>query len=259
MFDFSKKALGLVHTTARPNARRLSDIVTAGAIAPITRGVNYHAAADLIGDLGNDRYRCCVEAGVYRIAQLRVANALKSSWTPSVSAVLNLYSALTGFNPNAPASDNGTDVPTAMSRWATTGLNGLQVADEIQATVTIDPKDIASLQCAIQWFCAVGLSFALPKAAITASVWDVPTSGVDSPEGQPGGWGMHFAPSGRFDTHGNFYIITWGEEVPVTSAFIQAYAVAADTNISQTWLSASGQSPPSLNLTQPVVKLATLA
>ena len=73
---------------------------------------------------------------------------------------------------------------------------------------------------------------------------------------------MHFAPSGRFDIDGNFYVVTWGEEVPVSTAFIQAYAVAADTGVSQTWLSASGKSPPGLNLAQlgtAAVNLAKLA
>ncbi len=264
MFDFSTKKCGLVHTPARPNASPLSSIVGAGAIATPAQGINYHAAANLAGDdLGNGQCGCCVEAGMFRMAQLRMANAWRSSWTPNAGAVLNLYTALTGFDPNNPATNNGTDVPTAMGWWAQKGLNlGLQAADVMWPHVTVDPHDIAELQCAIQWFCAVGFSFALPTSAIAAAVWDVPASGVDSPEGRPGGWGMHLAPSGRFDLNGNFYVITWGQEVPVTPAFIQTYAVAADTGVSQTWLSASGQSPLGLNLSQldaAAVNLATLA
>ncbi len=263
MFDFSNKTLGLVHVAARLNARRLTDIVAPGAITLPTQNVNYHAAANLTGDLANNLFGCCVEAGMFRMAQIRMANAWKSTWTPQADAVLKLYSALTGFSQSVPASDNGTDVPTAMSWWAQHGLDlGLQSPDVLWPHVTVDHQNMAELQCAIDWFGGVGFSFALPKSAMNAATWDVPASGVDSPDGQPGGWGMHFAPSGRFDIDGNFYVVTWGEEVPVTTAFIQAYAVAADTGVSQTWLSASGKSPPGLTLAQlgtAAVNLAKLA
>jgi hypothetical protein len=121
-----------------------------------------------------------------------------------------------------------------MQWWAQHGLDlGLQEPDVSWPHLSVNTKNIAELQYAIEWFCAVGLSFALPSSAKSGTRWDVPASGVDSPEGRPGSRGVHFAPAGRFDVNCNFYVITWGEEVPVTPAFIEAYAVAADTGVSQ--------------------------
>ena len=145
MFDFSNKTLGLVHVAARLNASRLADIVAPGAITQPTQSVNYHAAANLSGDLANNLFGCCVEAGMFRMAQIRMANAWKSTWTPQADAVLSLYSALTGFSQSNPASDNGTDVPTAMSWWAQHGLDlGLQSPDVLWPHITVDHQNMAA-------------------------------------------------------------------------------------------------------------------
>lgn len=252
MTDHSRNKLGLVHTNGRPFAARLFDIVDPKALQETsTAEVNYHTGLTLGNALGNDKFGCCVEAGMYRMAQMRAHAAQGSAFTPVTPPILSLYTTLTGFNSKVPSTDTGTPVAPAMLYWAKTGLNlGLQAPDVQWPHITANLSKLAELKNAIDWFGGLGISLALPKYAQTADVWDVSTAApVDSAAGRPGGWGMHFAPSGRFDGR-YIYIITWGVEVPVTPAFLSTYGVAADTGISQLWLSATGKSPPGLDLAQ---------
>lgn len=116
--------------------------------------------------------------------------------------------------------------------------------------VSVELLRAATVYAARQ-FGGVGISLALPIAAKTQTspLWDVPAAGVNSPQGQPGGLGSHFTPSGRWDGK-NLWLITWGVEVAMTPAFFVAYAIAVDTGVSPLWLSTLGMSPAGLDLSQ---------
>ena len=252
MIDHSTNKLGLVHTSERPGASRLSDIANPKALQePTAAEVNYHAGLTLGNALGNDTFGCCVEAGMYRMAQMRTHAAQGSAYTPVTPPVLALYTALTGFNRSVPSTDNGTQVAPAMQYWAKQGLDlGLQAPDVQWPHITANVAKIVEVKNAIDWFGGLGFSFALPNYVKTSLEWDISSAApVDSAAGRPGGWGMHFAPSGRFDGR-YFYIITWGIEVAITPAFLAVYAVAADTGLSKLWRSTSGKSPFGLNFDQ---------
>lgn len=240
--------LGLNHVIERPGAMALSAI--APSVKPAVQStVNYHAGMVLGDALGNDTCGNCVEAGAYRIAQMRTHAAQGSNWTPTAQEAVNLYSQVTGFNPHVAGSDKGTSVPDMMSWLAQRGLDmGLQAPDVQWPHVTINPEDVDEIRAGIDWFGGVGFSLALPNFVKTATdVWDVTPSLLASDAGTPGSWGGHWVPSGRFDGT-TFWAITWGEEVLVTLSFLRAYMMAVDTGVSPLWFDTYGKAPSGFDI-----------
>lgn len=132
--DFSTHALGLNHAPAW-GVQGLESLLPANALqAPIPRTVDWHRALLLdsypTDALGNSTYGCCVPAGTYRLAEIRMANAMGSRWRPDTAKVLALYSKVTGFDITTCQPDDGTDV-ASLQQWVwRNGLDlGLQAPD----------------------------------------------------------------------------------------------------------------------------------
>lgn len=176
------------------------------------------------GMLGNDQYGDCVWAGAAHETMLfnREANVTVDF---SQHNVLKDYSAVTGFNPHDPESDQGTDTRDAMKYRQKTGvLDAAGKRHTIGAYLAIDPKNLAHLYEAIYLFGAVGLGIQVPTTAqeqfTENKPWDVvPHASIE---------GGHYVPLVAKRSTVNFtpmpICITWGRQQPVTEAFLHKYA-----------------------------------
>jgi hypothetical protein len=172
------------------------------------------------GVLGNDKYGDCVFAGADHETMLW--NRLARHDVSFVEAnALADYSAVTGFNPNDPSTDQGTEVRAAMGYRRDTGLIAADgTRHKIDAYVSIDPKNWDMLIRSIWTFGAVGIGFAVPNSIwnqwSAGAVWDIVANdgGID---------GGHYVPMVGYPAVDQVTFITWGKRAVMTRAFYEKY------------------------------------
>jgi hypothetical protein len=197
---------------------------------------------------GNDLYGDCVFADCAHQEMLRTAN-VGTIVIPTTQQVLALYSAVTGFDPNNPYSDQGADEQTVVLYLTATGWLGRK----LYAHASLDPTQFDQIKWVVCLFGASRLGINLPASAINqfnaGQPWDyVAGSPLD---------GGHDVPVVRYDADGTIWVVTWGKLQPVTPAFMAAhyddgmpYVEEAHAELAFDWVNAAGASPSSLNLAQ---------
>jgi hypothetical protein len=194
---------------------KLATYLDTTALPPVPKSTSHRRAVAEWPMYGNDRYGDCVFAGAGHETQLWTALGGKPA-TPDEQAVLDAYSAVTGFDPRDPATDQGTVVLDALNWRRKVGLEG----HKLGAYVEIDPHRHSQFRRAIDLFVCVGLGVSLPIAAQDHDDWHYPIG--NGPDDEPGSWGGHYTPAIDFDAHGLF-VVTWGEVIRVSWAFIDRY------------------------------------
>lgn len=169
--------------------------------------------------LGNDRWGDCVFAGAGHETML--TNRLAGR---SVSFddrhVLADYGAVTGFNPDNPDTDRGTDVRQALKYRRATGVADAKGGrHRIGAYVSISAKDFDELMQAVYVFSAVGIGFEFPDSAMDqfnhGEPWDV----VDRATVEGG----HYVPVVGRASRNVGTCVTWGRRQTFTRAFYETY------------------------------------
>lgn len=172
------------------------------------------------GMLGNDDYGDCAIAGPCHQIMLATAEAGAAAQFDTKSALQN-YSAITGFDPNDPSTDQGTAIDDMARYWRHHGLvdaNG--TAHKITAYLDLTPGDTRELWLAA-WLLplGVGCGYDLPQSAVdqaqNGQIWDVV-------KGSPivGG---HYVPTLARPSSGMGLGISWGNPVPFTVRFYQTF------------------------------------
>jgi hypothetical protein len=170
--------------------------------------------------LGNDRYGDCVFAGAAH--ETMMTNHLaRRTVTFTDEAVLADYGAVTGFTPDNPASDQGTDVRDALKYRQKTGVvDGHGTRHKIGAYVALTPGDWDELMQAVYVFAAVGVGVEFPDSAMDqfdhGEPWDV----VDGARIEGG----HYIPCMGRSSVGVGGVVTWARRQSVTRAFYEKYA-----------------------------------
>lgn len=215
------------------------------------RGWEYAVPAGKLEMLGNDNYGICAEAGAMHFIQTETANA----GTPlhgTLQQTIDLYTILTGFDPNAllaadgsNPTDQGTDLLTVLQFWKKTGIqvtdaSGKVVTHKIDGWATLDTSSVAQMRYACDMFGGLYLGIQCPKSAIQDPsnwVWD-PSSPKE------GGHCINQTGQGGAGGH----IQSWGMSIPFTWEFAlntldESYAI-----ISPFWLNRQGKAPSGLDL-----------
>ena len=200
------------------------------------------------GIMGNDMYGDCTCADSGHQEMLRTANA-GTIWIPTTEDVLNLYSAITGFNPANPDSDQGADELSVIQYLTQTGFNGRKLS----GSANLDPTQLEQLRWAVCIFGASRLGVNLPQSAMDAfdagQPWDVTDDTAPA--------GGHDVPIVKYDADGTWWVVTWGKLWPVTQDFLLAcypdgtpYVEEAHAELAFDWVSEAGASPGKLDLSQ---------
>jgi hypothetical protein len=231
-------------------ARHLIDLGPAPSASPDWVSAVTKQSPDGWTMAGNDQYGDCVFADCAHQEMLRTANA-GTIWIPSTADVLALYSAVTGFNPSNPSTDNGADELTAIEYLTTSGWLGRK----LDAHAEIDPTNHDHVGWAVCLFGACRLGVNLPASAMdqfqAGKPWDyVGGSPLD---------GGHDVPVVLYKDGINsiLLIVSWGQLVEVTPAFMAAkyddgtpYVEEAHAELAFDWIRAVGTAPSNLNLEQ---------
>lgn len=170
--------------------------------------------------------------------------------TPTVMSdgeILGAYSAITGYSPSDPNSDQGANMLDVLNYWRKTGI-GAKV-DKIAAFTALDMGKLLEMQLAVSLFgnCYIGVNMPI-SAQSQEDLWDVvPDDG--SGNSQAGSWGGHCIPIVGYEP-GKLAIVTWGKLIKMTEAFYLTYCEEAYAVLSQDWIASSGNSPSGFDLVQ---------
>lgn len=203
-----------------------------------TTGWGMQPSSKNYGMLGNDRWGDCVIAG--GMHESIVLNTEAGNPVPRFTMVdaQDEYTAITGFNPNDPSTDQGTDVQAAAAYRQKIGYrDSTGKRHKIVAYLAVNADD-------------------LPLAAYTlgAAGWglNVPGSAQDQfTSGQP--WtfvpgdpivGLHYVPLIGRTPGGNDVVITWAQSQEVTKPFYNAYFDEGAGYVSQEFLNNSTHLSP---------------
>lgn len=171
------------------------------------------------GEFGNDKYSDCVFAGAAHETMIWCSE-VGAVTTFDDTAVLSDYSAVTNFDPNNPATDQGTDMQEAASYRRKVGLlDASGSRHKVDAYVAIKAGDLVQLAQAAYLFGAVGAGFRMPASAEAqfdaGQPWDVVQG--DAVEGG------HYVPIIGRNSAGNFLGITWGRLHAMTPRWVSTY------------------------------------
>lgn len=202
--------------------------------------------------LGNDKWGDCVLAGAGHETML---------WNKEANKIVNIteqnalsdYSAITGFDPNNPASDQGTDMQVAASYRRKTGVLDAQAKrHKVSAYLAVAPGNKTQLKVAMYFFSAVGIGIKFPSSAMdqfnAGKPWTV-VAGSDIEGG-------HYVPAVGYD-QSYIYVVTWGQVQKMSWAFFEKYCDEAIVYLSAEFLK-DGKSLEGFNATQLAADLKAL-
>jgi hypothetical protein len=226
-FCFGKKP-------ARPwqapaNKFRLGAYLAApAALPPLPAAFGHQSLVAQWGMLGNDRYGCCVWSGAAHETTLLNKEAGNTVGFTE-AGVLADYAAVTGFDPNNPATDQGTDMQDAAAYRRKTGVvDGAGKRHTIAAYLALDPGNLDHLLLAAYLFSAVGIGIKLPASAIDQAKKDQPWDVV---AGSPYAGGHYVPLVGRLAA-GALVCVSWGRLQLMTEKFFQSFCDEAVAYVS---------------------------
>jgi hypothetical protein len=164
----------------------------------------------------NDQLGDCVIAGGYHVVASETGNA-GNLFTASNQQIISDYSAIGGYNPNDPNTDNGCDEETALAYWTNNGFaNGTRLA----GSLSVDPTNQAEIAAALWLFENLIFCIELPDAWISpfpstdGFTWDI--AGSPDPDNGHSITGIDLA-------SGGILIDSWGMKGTLTYKAIAKY------------------------------------
>lgn len=203
------------------------------------------------GMLGNDTVGDCVIA--YMLHQIMVWNEVSHNAAMigfTTEQAIQTYSAITGYNPADPSTDQGTDPDTALNYWQQQKLFG----HAISGYANLDITNIDQLKLAIYTFGGIGFSFNVPQYIMNVpggQSWSYKTGNDIT---NVGGHQVGIIGYGRQGFREN----CWDTTNTFNPEFIGAFGVAAQAVVSEDWIKASGVSPSGLDLAGLLADLQTV-
>lgn len=199
---------------------------------------------DWEGMLGNDQYGDCVFAGAAHETILWGKEGGKNVAFTAADALAD-YSAVTGFNPNDPNSDKGTDMQVAASYRRKTGVrdhNGSR--HKVDAYLAIAAGSVDEVKQAVYLFSNVGVGFQFPASAMAqfnaGKAWTVVSKSPIE--------GGHYVPVVGYDSR-YLYVVTWGKVQKMSWGFFKKYCDEAVVYLSSEMLT-NGKSLEGFDATQ---------
>ena len=250
MIEITRK-LGKLPKREDPRTLKLARYLVAEEITFLPTGADWtQLATQPWGTMANDRLGDCALAAPGHMVQAWTANAQGAEVTISDADIVKAYSAVGGYVPGKPSTDNGCNMLDVLRFWKSTGIGGRKIA----AYVEFDPTDRVQVRAAHWLFGGAYLGFGLPLSAQSQAVWEVTTG----PNAAFNSWGGHATASTTCDLQ-QCGLITWGYFQPYSYAFLAKYADEAYAVLSEDWMGSGSTSVQGFNLEMLRADLAKLA
>ena len=179
--------------------------------------IDYESAVKAWGMLGNDTVGDCTCAGMSHAAMLWEANAQHKQLAVTTKQTLAAYSAITGYDPRDPSTDQGANMLDCLKWWRKHGID----RQRISAFVEVTPPN---LRAAIDLFGCLYIGVALPDAVLPQS--GIVPNWTCTPDGsrdkRPNPNNGHCVILAGYDATGPT-VVTWGQTVKATWGFVTAY------------------------------------
>jgi len=206
-------------------------------------------------EFGNDRHSDCVFAGAAHEHLVWCNEAGVSAQFTDVG-VLSDYSAVTGYKPNDPSTDQGADMQVAASYRRSTGIiDAYGKRHKVDAYTALTAGDVDQLMQATYLTGACGVGIRVPSSADKQFDAQVPWDVVDGDDIVGG----HYIPVIGRNRLGNILCVTWGRLHAMTPAFYKTFCDEAICYISFDALNEKGLTPEGFDATQLQQDLAALA
>lgn len=201
---------------------KLRHYLDKAALPPVPSSADYSAAAakSLSNVMLNDSEGDCVIAAGYHITGVETGNA-GDLFVPTDAEVNADYSAIGGYVPGDPSTDNGCLIPDALNYWTS---HGFANRTKLLGWLAVNAADPAEYKAALFLFENLDFGMELPDAWVNpfptgpGFVWD--KSGPGVPENGHSVCGVGYTPAG-------VTICTWGLLGLLTDGAIGAYAASA--------------------------------
>lgn len=201
--------------------------------------------------LYNDQAGDCVEAEQGHHEQVFTTYGLGAPATFTDADAIAAYSAITGYDPNDPSTDQGTVIQDAMGYWRKVGFAGHKIA----AFAEVNVNDETELKTALALFGPLSGGMNFPAVAMQQFNDGKPWEVVRRDGGIEGGHCVCIV--GYDDTY--LYCITWGAVQKMTWGFFRKYFEEAWLPISIEWVNAqTGLDPEGVDLSQLGEQFSTL-
>ena len=199
------------------------------------------------GMMGNDTVGDCVFAGIGHTIMLLTSEGSGKAAKFTTENILKAYSDVTGYDPNDPNSDQGTNMLDAMNYWKNHGIvdaNGNM--HKIGAFVTLDVSNLDEVLEAAYIFDNVQLGINFPDSAMdqfnNGQPWEVVKGAKND--------GGHATPI-LLGWDGNYlYVATWGKIQKMSKAFYEKYAEEGYLAFSIEFINGDGESPDGFKLAE---------
>ena len=201
---------------------------------------------------GNDTIGDCVVAAALHVIGQATFYTKGVPTEFSTAQAVQVYSAVGGYVPGDPSTDNGLSINAFLKYWKNNGLLG----HELLAWVEINPLNLADVEDAINLFGSNFSGVALPVSAQGENCWSVPATGLMG-NGTPGSWGGHCVPNMNYNPRVQ-QLINWGETMYQTQNFFMGYCDELYALITADWVAQNGLAPSGFNLSQLSADLAVL-
>lgn len=208
---------------ARPGSIKLkfADYGAAAALPTPPRNFGHYPLVKQFPMFGNDSFGDCFFAGGGHEHQLWRAQG-RSTVSFTDHNILSAYGEATGFTPNDPNSDQGTDMDEGAAWRRKVGIADSSGArHKVSAYVDLVSGQSALDQIAVATylFGAAGIGIEVPQYAMdqfdAGKPWDIARKNTKI-------LGGHYIPVvGRQDDH--YLVVTWGKLQPVTARFLNKY------------------------------------
>jgi len=243
------------------HAPKFKTFLKAGAIPSSPADVDWSSAAiSVIEDIeGNDNYGDCVEAEDAHYLAVLTGNA-NTLFAYTDAQTLADYSAITGFNPSDPSTDQGTD-PVADLNYRVT--HGYADGSKDAGWALVDATSRPEVQYALAEFGNLKMWFGIPDSIVAGIsslqdgfVWDVSAGAADQNNGHCIG-SCGYNPTAILAvsaTAQGLLVMTWGMLGLITWAAVAAWFVPAQgggmaVRVSMDWINKkSGTAPSGLDV-----------
>jgi len=239
MVDHSNMRLGLTHSAIPEGSLFLKNYIPTVHF-PVPAEINLYEKISDWPMMMNDTIGDCTIASVGHCIQYWTTLNKTHPTVLSDSTIVGAYSAITGYNPADPNTDQGALLTDVLNYWETKGIGG----DVLTKYIYVDNTNDYEVKLATYIFGVVYSALDLPNTAQSQDVWDVNTNASVADQAL-GSWGGHAVPIVGYNSIGPI-VVTWGAIKQMTWAFWNKYAVQAGVPLSKDWLNAKNLTPEHL-------------
>jgi len=199
---------------------------------------DYSLALKNLGQMGNDKLGDCTCAAIGHAIQTWTSLTSQEEVIPD-DVIINLYSAVSGYVPGDPLSDQGAVATDALKYWY---RNPVQGHHSLSGFANIRPGNRSSVRDAVYLFGVAYIGVQLPLTAQKGD-WDVSPDSDLTGDDAPGSWGGHAIPIVQYDKD-SVRFISWGKFKDASWNWLDAYMDEGYALLSKDWLNKSGRAPP---------------